>query len=160
VSGVRFYKSWVDKADHSFIVLSPPAIRVVREFRQLRGRSLEAGGLLLGYRRGPHIEILTASTPGKKDYRSRYSFDRMDQSHQDLASSLWRSSHGLIHHVGEWHTHPEPFPVPSSIDERNWKRLAIERHPDWMVGVIVGQNRLWVGAVRKSGIEPFFPIAA
>jgi integrative and conjugative element protein (TIGR02256 family) len=157
VPRVQFHESWVDQSNGQFIVLQKSVITFLKSKRQFGERSTEKGGVLLGYRRGPHVEILIASPPHSADVKSRFSFLRRDPQHQALATSQWRKSNGLVHHVGEWHTHPQSFPQPSVIDERNWQKLALERHPDWVVGVIVGRVGLWVGKVSNVGMEPFVP---
>src|ERR1700730_6975363 len=69
----------------------------------------EAGGVLLGRYRGPHIEIMNCTTPLPEDLRTRFSFVWQDKGHQKAAIKEWLESGGSINFVGEWHTHPERF---------------------------------------------------
>lgn len=39
----------------------------------------------------------------------------------------WKDSKGLVRYVGEWHTHPQNYPAPSSIDLTEWQILAADR---------------------------------
>jgi integrative and conjugative element protein (TIGR02256 family) len=83
--------------------------------------SREAGGILLGHYRGPHVEILRCTNPMPKDQRTRFGFVRQDKGHQEIATREWLESRGSINFVGEWHTHPERHPTPSWIDRRSWR---------------------------------------
>lgn len=101
-----------------------PAVQeLLLGFVQSGFRSKEAGGILLGYRRGPHIEVVEASTPLPGDIRKRHRFERCDAGHQAFSDFHWKSSHGLITYVGDWHTHPERTPTPSPVDCCEWGKL-------------------------------------
>ncbi len=48
-------------------------------------------------------------------------------------------------YIGEWHTHPETEPTPSSIDKREWRKICHTKNEP-MVFLIAGtRNVLWVG---------------
>jgi integrative and conjugative element protein (TIGR02256 family) len=46
--------------------------------------------------------------------------------------------------VGEWHSHPEESPSPSSIDIRSWKEITRDRAAP-MAFMIIGWKRGWLG---------------
>lgn len=98
----------------------------------------EAGGILLGQYRGPHVEILRCTAPMPKDRRSRYGFVRRDKGHQEAASNAWRESGGSVNFVGEWHTHPERHPTPSWIDRRSWSSQLKKHKTDPLIFIIAG----------------------
>jgi len=85
---------------------------------------VEAGGLLLGYRKGPHLHVIDVTTPYSWDYQSRASFIRSPKAHRMHALRLWRKSGRRIDWLGEWHSHPGFSCLPSGIDGRNWQRLT------------------------------------
>ena len=89
---------------------------------QLLERACEAGGVLLGYIRGPHFHILAATEPGSKDRRTRTSFHRRDKMHEQHFLKA-REKDPFVAYLGDWHSHPEDTPTPSSLDEREWKLL-------------------------------------
>lgn len=102
--------------------------------------SREAGGILLGHYRGPHVEILRCTTPMPKDRRTRFGFVRQDKGHQEIATREWLESGGSINFVGEWHTHPERHPTPSWVDRRSWRSQMGGHKPDPLVFIIAGST--------------------
>lgn len=105
----------------------------------------EAGGILIGRYRGPHIEITECSEPLRGDRRSRLRFDRDDPGHQDLAKRRWKESGRILTFVGEWHTHPENFPTPSSIDLNTWRAVTRKNVVGTTVFLIRGYIGWWAG---------------
>jgi len=128
----------------SRVLIPSTIVDQLNQFQQTGLQDLEAGGLLLGLRRGPHIEIVRITTPLRDDIRTRTSFHRRDLGHFQLADRLWMDSQHTIGYVGEWHTHPEPLPRPSFVDTSEWRRvMRKEKRPtifliigtsDWLVG--------------------------
>ena len=76
-------------------------------FRQSNRTALEAGGLLLGHRRYPHLEVTQITVPASMDVRLRGLFVRQDPTHRSVATTRWRKSKRRVDVLGEWHTHPE-----------------------------------------------------
>lgn len=105
----------------------------------------EAGGILLGHYRGPHIEIVKCTTPLPLDVRSTYQFKRSDPQHQQIATKEWASSGGTVNYVGEWHTHPEDYPSPSFSDKVGWWRRSLSRRPNSLAFIIVGNCATYCG---------------
>ena len=72
-------------------------------------------------------------------------FERTPLGHASIALARWRASHGTVRYLGEWHTHPEDQPTPSSLDRSEWHRLAKERKDERpLLAVIVGRKVLHV----------------
>jgi integrative and conjugative element protein (TIGR02256 family) len=112
----------------------------------------ESGGILLGCVRGPHLEVLEASTPTKWDRRFRYFFERLPFGHQLLADEKWTKSSGTVRYLGEWHTHPEDDPSPSSLDRSEWQKQAARRKDGRStLSIIVGRHSLHVELVARDG---------
>lgn len=123
--------------------IGPSVQKLLVDFRQLGSRTREAGGILLGYRRGPHLEVAEASAPMARDVRRHHGFERKDPGHQALSDRHWEASGGTMDYLGDWHTHPARIPSPSSIDRREWEKLhAHYRLP--LVFVIVGTHEWYV----------------
>ncbi len=140
------------------IEVSGPASETMGSYRQFRTGAREAGGVLIGARRGPHFEIVLATAPQKGDSRSRYGFVRGAERHRSIVISRWRASSRKLGYVGEWHTHAQPIPNPSVVDRRGWKRLAKQiKQP--LVHLIVGTSTTsgWLcdehGVAVKASIQ-------
>ena len=130
--------------DPSRVLIPSAIVDQLNQFQQTGLQNLEAGGLLLGLRRGPHIEIARITTPLKNDIRTRASFHRRDLGHFQIADQVWMDCLHTVGYVGEWHTHPEPLPIPSSIDIAEWRRvMRIEKRST--IFLIVGTRNWFVG---------------
>ena len=51
----------------------------------------------------------------------------------------------ILTFVGEWHTHPESFPTPSSIDLNTWRAVTRKNLAGSTVFLIRGYNGWWAG---------------
>lgn len=146
---MRYLASWA--SPDGLLVLSAEARLTFERFRQ-EGFRPEAGGILLGFRRGPHFEVVKATPPSARDERRRASFVREPDVHQELAIRAWRASRGIMDHIGEWHTHSESTPSPSLIDMGEWAKVARRRRPSApMLGIIVGTRSLYVAKLDPDG---------
>ena len=135
-----------------WILIEETVVTTMLSFRQDEVGKPEAGGILLGYRRGIHIHVVDATIPRQKDKRSLFGFFRKDPYHGKYAVKQWKSSREFIDYVGEWHTHPEPDPHPSSIDLFEWKEICKSRN-DPMAFIIVGdRGKLWIGVGKCQAI--------
>jgi integrative and conjugative element protein (TIGR02256 family) len=134
---------WNNPFDESSkILIEPQVIALICGYCQDQTASLEAGGILLGYRREGHIHIVKATIPQFDDRRMRFRFHRRDRNHQKVATLQWTLSGNTMDYVGEWHTHPEIEPTPSPLDMSEWQKICDIRQAS-MVFLIVG----WIGAL-------------
>ncbi|MFV2054809.1 MAG: Mov34/MPN/PAD-1 family protein [Thiohalomonadales bacterium] len=108
------------------------------------GNQTEAGGILIGYRRPPHIHVVCCTTPFAKDRRSQFSFLRCDPKHGLIARHNWEKTNGQAYYLGEWHTHPVGNPSASSVDLGEWKKLINSRLGPRLLFVIVGRSQWYV----------------
>ena len=126
------------------VLIEDDVLQCIFRYRQVSARAIEAGGILLGYRRGEHLHVVEATAPAKGDHRDRYGFTRNDPTHQRRATIAWKRSGGTLDYTGEWHTHPQRQPRPSGLDQAEWRKLCLlKREP--MVFVIMGTEAVWVG---------------
>ncbi|MDT3736774.1 MAG: Mov34/MPN/PAD-1 family protein [Denitratisoma sp.] len=130
--------------DPSRVLIPSVIVDQLNQFQQTGLQDLEAGGLLLGLRRGPHIEIVRITSPLQSDIRTRTSFHRRDLGHFELADQHWMDSQHTVGYVGEWHTHPEPLPTPSLIDATEWRRV-MRTEKRATIFLIVGTCNWFVG---------------
>jgi len=146
--------TWGSSDRRVLVLIATDVLAIFDKYRQRTDSSTEAGGVLLGLRRGSHFEIVAATEPLSTDRRHRIHFQRFAEGHQATAMSLWTASKGTIGHVGEWHTHPEPAPTPSWIDRREWRIVASRpRSMTAVVAVIVGTLDSYVAVVHADGTE-------
>jgi integrative and conjugative element protein (TIGR02256 family) len=132
------------------VVVSERVTQEIKNYVMPPENSHEAGGILIGSYRGDHIEISACTLPMPKDKRQRYLFHRTDKGHNGAALAAWKASGHTDTYVGEWHTHPEDHPTPSTIDRLTWVRLTMFAS-DPMIFVIGGRKSFWWG-VGKNGI--------
>jgi integrative and conjugative element protein (TIGR02256 family) len=138
---------------NAFILVEDEVINIVEQHAQKSGTSLEAGGILLGYRRGKHLHITSATEPASNDKRSRFRFERDIEPHQGIARQHWLSSNQKIDYLGEWHTHPETNPSPSQLDMTEWRKV-LESSRNIFAFLIVGSERKhWLGAGRQAVVR-------
>jgi integrative and conjugative element protein (TIGR02256 family) len=130
--------------DKSGLLIEDSVLLTLSGFRQTRPHAAEAGGILLGYRRDVHLHIVIATPPGPSDTWSRFRFRRDDESHARIALAAWSNSGETIDYLGEWHTHPESDPRPSTLDLAEWRKICARRKEP-MLFLIQGTGRQWVG---------------
>lgn len=130
--------------------------------RACRGAD-ETGGILLGMRRGPHLDVIDLTWPGPEDIRTPTRFVRQDPSHQELATKAWHSSDRRVTCVGEWHTHPSGAANPSMLDRRAWNSVAQQANGSACAFVIVSPRgwRVWLLSVGRDDpiVAPLTPMA-
>jgi integrative and conjugative element protein (TIGR02256 family) len=132
------------------IEFAPSARNKLWRYRQTSANASEAGGVLLGARRGPHFQITAATSPQRRDKRSRYGFIRVARAHLPLALRHWRKTCRKEGYVGEWHSHPEKRPLPSFVDRTGWYLLVKQaRRP--LVQVILGTGSISVWYCDLAG---------
>jgi integrative and conjugative element protein (TIGR02256 family) len=137
--------------DGGMILIEPEVLATLERYRQRAPDAHEAGGILLGHRRGAHLHITEATEPTEHDIRTRTRFVRSPKGHQDVALARWGASDGTVDYLGEWHTHPELSPEPSSIDRKEWQAICQIRRPLPMVFIIAGTtNDAWFGIGQSS----------
>ncbi|WP_232100057.1 CBASS system CD-NTase/cGAS isopeptidase Cap3 [Lonsdalea populi] len=136
---------------NNHVVIMSEVVQRLNSYRQMHYASTEAGGTLIGERRGQHIVITNISEPGSGDIRSRNQVDRKGVHHQQKIDELFQQSDGFLVYLGEWHTHPEDFPQPSYTDIKSWLTGLKVTEP--MVMLIVGRKRVWGGKKYCNDIK-------
>lgn len=139
--------------DDGFVLIEERVLQVLGRHRQLHQGAPEAGGILLGYRRGSHLHVTEASSPVAPDHASRTRFFRSAAPHQQAALMRWRESGGTMDYLGEWHTHPEHSPSPSTIDTVGWQRICSTRKTPMLFVIAGTQDRLWIGVGTTTGLR-------
>jgi len=143
-------------SDNNLIVIMPHVAERLLAHKQVKSDSAEAAGVIIGERRGNHLVIQHISEPGQDDRRSRYAVDRCSRIHQLEVDQAFYQSGGTFQYLGEWHTHPEDYPIPSPRDLKSWRKYLTDPEP--MVLIIVGLSQIWVAKKAGSDIVPLTEI--
>lgn len=77
---------------------------------------------ILGYRRENNFEVTKVTTPSPEDIQNRTYCERNDCNHLLIFSKLSKNTNRAISFLGEWHTHLDRNPIPSSIDLKEWQK--------------------------------------
>jgi integrative and conjugative element protein (TIGR02256 family) len=136
----------------AWILIEPEAQASIDQFRQLPDEATEAGGILIGYRRQEHLHVVEATTPMRRDRRSRFSFHRSDRKHAKIAVTRWAESEKKADYLGEWHTHPESHATPSSLDTNEWRDI-LARTSNSMIFWVAGILSDWVGLGQRDQLK-------
>lgn len=131
--------------EHGHVYVEEKVLNVVDSYRQVKSSDKEAGGFLCGYYKGKDLHITELTTPKPKDIRGRYSFKRRDKGHVTDVTRWYKDSNGELNCLGEWHTHPERIPSPSSTDTSGWQLFNRNRNGQKSIFLIVGIDDLWLG---------------
>ncbi len=137
-----------DESGH-LVVIMEHVVKRLLSYSQLNHFTPESAGVLIGERRGKHIVVCTISEPGLGDIRQRYRVDRRGAHHQSIVDAAFEQTGGVHQYLGEWHTHPEDKPSPSSTDIYSWRQNIVAN--EVMLLLIVGRKGYWLG--QKIGVS-------
>jgi integrative and conjugative element protein (TIGR02256 family) len=155
---MQFVSEWTTSDRKRLVVLAPEVLQLFKRHRQRFVCQTEAGGILLGHRRGSHIEIMMATPPMANDRRFAYLFEREPDGHAEAAVEAWQKATGTVDYVGEWHTHPQRIPTPSPTDRSEWGKLATQQKGKPLAMVVVGTRELRVELVLGTRQTPLVPL--
>lgn len=121
------------------LVIEEAALKTFAAYKQF-SNATEAGGLLFASFDLPVIRLVSATPPHSLDKRW-YRMFIPDRVQQRLL--IRRNFSKMLHFVGEWHTHPEPVPQPSSLDlESKVEAFHMSKHElNYFVLIIVGNRK-------------------
>lgn len=148
------------KHKNTTIIIEQNVVDLFNTFRQT-GRKPESGGILLGKVYENEIRVKKASIPTVFDSSKRYNFIRHKKSAQLFTNYEFKNSGGTIIYIGEWHTHPETIPTPSSTDIKmistQFRKNKINE--TFLLMIIVGLKDVYLGiydgkdltALKKCG---------
>ena len=136
-------ETWLLDGD-AYLFIESGVIAGLARYQQLAGQS-EAGGCLYGYYRGDHIHVSHCTEPMPGDRRQPFQFNRKDPHHLAVGKKLHAHTQETCTYLGDWHTHPQEIPTPSSLDFSEWDKISRIKGKWPSVVLIVGINSLWVG---------------
>jgi len=141
----------------SIVLIHFEVVTTIERYTDPAERNREAGGILIGSYRGPHIEIVSCTSPMPQDIRTPVLFNRRDPGHDREAKRRWQESGRVQTFVGEWHTHPEKMPLPSRTDRVTWSAVMKSHAPHSLVFLIRGFAGAWYGFGRAGVVTRFLP---
>jgi integrative and conjugative element protein (TIGR02256 family) len=137
--------------DTAIIEFSPACLAVFDKHRQRTSRHREIGGQLFARFENQNIVIELATAV--RGSRFRFAFQPDRRSEQIEIEQYFTKG---LHYVGDWHTHPEASPQPSTPDVRKMSGIFTESEHQlpFMLMVIVGlapcPEGLFVAAVSSE----------
>lgn len=143
-----------------FVSITSQVIRVLNKYIQ-KGEQPENGGLLFAEFILPEIRIIDVSHPTKKDIKRKYEFIP-DQKYQQI--EIYKKFCAGLHFVGEWHTHPQRYPLPSYIDINSMRDSYIKSNKElnYFLMIIIGNSKdfgnAWVSIHNGETYLKLYPI--
>lgn len=137
------------------IVFTSEVLIIFDRFRQRSHHDKEAGGQLFAKFIGADTIIVKATGPKLLDRRWR---TRFEPSRWLQRREVRRNRDRGLHFVGDWHTHPEVGPRPSSLDLQSMKdsffnsRHELRNFVLVVVGTVAGSAGLYVTLVGPKVI--------
>lgn len=131
------------------------AIQLMMNFIQDDHIKPESGGILMGYYIDDYSFYITdLSTPSESEKSSRFTFVRSFINAKKIIKDLFKTSKGKKIYLGEWHTHPEKYPSPSSIDLESFDDQLKKNklNSKFIFMIICGTQGLYVAKYGKSGL--------
>ena len=146
-----------------YLVIPSHILDTLSKYRQRNSSQPESGGTFIGcFRQGSDdgpisIEIVSYTEPSKMDSASRYGFVRKSKHHIQKVFNAWKRSGRDLTYLGEWHTHPENDPTPSSVDISNWEKNLKGKTAILMIfGMETDWIAFWDGSIITE-LPPLIP---
>jgi integrative and conjugative element protein (TIGR02256 family) len=138
------------------IILSDEVLDVLHAHKQLNVKDCEIGGQLFGYYNKNEIIIEKCSITHDTENSSRFAFA---PSLKEEQKDIFKYYEQGLHYLGDWHTHPETDPNPSTTDNKTMmSRFKKSKHNlNFFILIVVGTNEfpygLSVNIVDHKGVE-------
>ncbi|MCE0498502.1 MAG: Mov34/MPN/PAD-1 family protein [Methylacidiphilales bacterium] len=107
------------------------------------GKKCETGGALAGYKLATNTWVIsTLMHPSPKNKSGRTWLERDLVAAQEFVDRVHQQSEGQFTYIGEWHTHPEELPRPSSQDTGMLEDIlkGSKPHLKFLFGIILGKT--------------------
>ena len=136
--------------------IEPQALATIERYRQTGSSAPEAGGMLLASIEPDLVKVVRATEPAPTDRRTRFAFFPSLSHQQRVIDRQFQSG---LHFIGEWHTHPEPRPTPSSVDLRSMadcfrdSRHQLAALVMLILGTETSFDGLWVSLHTATGCQ-------
>lgn len=158
--------TFTDPTGNLRVLVRGAALLHVSLHRQTSCWRREAGGQLFARIHGDEWSVEQATGPRQSDFRSRFGFRPNRKAEQQEIVDRFTAG---LHYVGDWHTHPESSPKPSSTDLSSMNDMvSASRHelPGFLmmiVGTRPGPSGFWLSIHHANGkwsrLDQFQPTA-
>lgn len=128
------------------IHITQKAYEQILQFTPPTTNNEENGGILMGELH-PSVNtiIITHIICSKNHLSDRYSINLNVKNLQQEMDKIWQKSNGKITYLGDWHTHYENYPNPSSTDYitfvKNYYLSKFDQNI--LVYIILGTKDIW-----------------
>lgn len=146
--------------ENEILRIEPQALTTIERFRQVGASSAEAGGMIFASIESGLVRVVCATEPAQQDKRGRFSFLPALGPQQLTIDKQFKCG---LHFIGEWHTHPEARPQPSSVDLRSMSDcFRLSQHQlAGLLMIILGTEQslegLWVSIHTGSAFRRLAP---
>jgi integrative and conjugative element protein (TIGR02256 family) len=141
--------------DNCTLVLTDEVLTQFKKYQQIGDRK-EAGGILLGRVFEAQVVIDSITTPSFWDKTGRLYFIRNLKRAQKAVNKAWFTIEGRQIYLGEWHTHPDYFPIPSPDDKdlvsNMLKDTKMEIDFLFLVIIGLGENDIYVSYQKNNNL--------
>lgn len=146
----------VSFSNGTMLRISPTLVRESAERLRQLGFCSESGGVLIGVRVANEVayELRRITYPGLQDERSPFSFLRSKTAANRILRKRWAFSNGQENYLGEWHTHNEESPIPSTVDIKLMEQMVEDGISsfDAIFMLIIGNSeKAYIEVVHRDG---------
>lgn len=129
------------------IIIKSDVQKIVANYKQNTSNKNESGGIILGQISNGITYITKVSTPNIYDFSAYNLFIRNKEAAQIIVNYEFANSFGKTIYLGEWHTHPEETPRPSSQDIKMIKKQYKDSslNIDYIILLIQGIKKIYLG---------------
>lgn len=107
--------------NYGSLEIIPDVLNHFEQYKQTCCMSREAGGQLFVEKNGLQYKLVVATGPRKTDKRSRYNYFPDRSAERVEIQDFFDKD---LFYIGDWHTHPQNIPTPSSTDEFNFEETV------------------------------------
>lgn len=140
------------------VEISQDALTELKGYRQDNGDEL-AGVLVGSVISNNHVRIDRVSPPCVENTQ-RFQCVRSAEKTNDYVLQEYESSEHTRVYLGEWHTHPESNPMPSTTDVKSARENLCNNNVavNFLILIIVGSKTIYFAVVRDLEVIVVTPI--
>lgn len=144
------------KSKFGIVEITREALSTLTCSRQDRWYKKEDGGQLFGEFKDGICRVVLVTGAHKSAIRGRCSFCLPFKVEQQEIDTKFSKE---LHYLGDWHTHPQELPIPSSQDKTVIRKIFKDSEHDLlcMFLLVLGTSHfpegIWFGCVSDSGVQ-------
>lgn len=147
-----------EKSDGSILKINEEALnQISKNLNQTIINQKEYCGVLLGREIMNSLNVIIdkITETSEHDIQKKYYFFRDNKYHQTQIKNEWENSKGTCNYIGEWHTHLEEYPNPSSKDIKEWKKALknFKFDRETLFFIIIGTKEIAIWEGNKKTLK-------